>query len=112
VPKEHAGKPDKYVDEIISKMIPMVKKRNLARFVDVFIERGAFTQEQAERIFEAAKQAGLGVRAHVGQLSPSELWPLLRFQPASFDHMDNVNDEDIPQLARRATVATLLPGAN
>ncbi|HXZ27238.1 MAG TPA: amidohydrolase family protein, partial [Terriglobales bacterium] len=39
-------------------------------------------------------------------------WPLLRFQPASFDHLDHVVDEDIPQLARRGTVATLLPGAN
>jgi len=115
VPKEHSGKPDKYVDEIIKQMIPAVKKRNLAQFVDVFIERqvqGAFTEAQAERIFEAAQQAGLGVRAHVCQLSPSELWPLLRFQPSSFDHMDHVNDEDIPQLARRDTIATLVPGAN
>ncbi|MBI2677263.1 MAG: imidazolonepropionase [Candidatus Koribacter versatilis] len=112
VPKEHAGKPDKYVDEIVKKMLPLVKKRNLAQFVDVFIERGAFTLAQAERIFEAAERAGLGVRAHVCQLSPSELWPLLRFQPTSFDHMDHVNGEDIPQLARRDIVATLVPGAN
>ena len=112
VPKEFANKPDKYVDEIIKKMLPAVAKRNLARFVDVFIERGAFTLEQGERIFEASQKAGLGVRAHVCQLSASELWPLLRFQPVSFDHMDHVNDEDIPQLARRDTVATLVPGAN
>jgi imidazolonepropionase len=111
-PKEHAAKPDRYVDEVIKKMLPAAAKRNLAQFVDVFIEQGAFTLDQAERIFEAAQKAGLGVRAHVCQLSPSELWPLLRFQPASFDHMDNVVDEDIPQLARRDTVATLLPGAN
>ncbi|MGH9670793.1 MAG: amidohydrolase family protein, partial [Terriglobales bacterium] len=41
-----------------------------------------------------------------------EVWPLLRFQPASLDHMDWVADEDLPQLARRDTVVTLLPGAN
>jgi imidazolonepropionase len=112
VPKEFSGKPEKYVDEIIRKMLPAVKKGNLAQFVDVFIERGAFTEAQAERIFDAAQKAGLGVRAHVCQLSASELWPLLRFQPASFDHMDYVSDNDIPQLARRDTVATLVPGAN
>ncbi|HTK95084.1 MAG TPA: imidazolonepropionase [Terriglobales bacterium] len=111
-PREHAAKPDKYVEEVIKKMLPAAAKRNLAQFVDVFIERGAFSLAQGERIFEAAQKAGLGVRAHVCQLSPSELWPLLRFQPASFDHMDQVTDEDIPQLARRDTVATLLPGAN
>jgi len=36
----------------------------------------------------------------------------LRFHPASLDHMDWAADEDLPQLARRDTVATLLPGAN
>jgi imidazolonepropionase len=40
------------------------------------------------------------------------LWPLLRFNPASFDHMDCVDEEDIPQLAKRNIAATLLPGAN
>jgi imidazolonepropionase len=37
---------------------------------------------------------------------------LLRFDPASFDHMDHVNDADIAQLASHDTVATLVPGAN
>ena len=40
------------------------------------------------------------------------LRPLLRFHPTSFDHMDHVNEDDIAQLAKRNTVATLVPGAN
>ena len=52
------------------------------------------------------------MRAHVCQLSETELWPLLRFSVASFDHMDHVSDSDIRQLAKRDTVATLVPGAN
>lgn len=112
VPKEFLGKPEKYLREVTEKMIPQAAKRKLARFVDVYCDRGAFGLEDAVRIFEAAAQHGLGVRAHVCQLSATELWPLLRFNPASFDHMDCVVDEDIPQLARRDTVATLLPGAN
>src|SRR5205807_4339960 len=51
-------------------------------------------------------------RAHVGQLSETALSPFLRFNPASFDHMDHVNDDDIPRLAKADTVATLVPGAN
>ena len=38
--------------------------------------------------------------------------PLAKYQPASFDHMDCLLEEDIPQLAKSDTVATLLPGAN
>jgi imidazolonepropionase len=93
-------------------MIPLAARRKLARFVDVFCDKGAFTAEETERIFEAAKRNGLNVRAHMGQLSETSLQPLLRFNPASFDHMDHVNDLDIARLAKRDTVATLVPGAN
>ena len=112
VPKEFEGKPEKYVKEVCEKMMPQAAKKKLAAFVDVFVERGAFSLADAERVFEAAAKHGLGVRAHACQLSGMELWPLLRFQPASLDHMDWVTDEDLPQLARRDTLATLLPGAN
>jgi imidazolonepropionase len=101
-----------YVDLVCNQMIPAVAKRNLARFVDVFCERGAFSTEETARIFAAATEQQLAVRAHVGQLSETRLGPLLRFHPASFDHMDYVNDADLPALAGSNTVATLVPGAN
>ena len=112
VPPEFQGKPEKYVKEVADKMIPAAAKKKLAQFVDVFCDRGAFSLEDTERIFEAAQKHGLAVRAHLCQLTTSEVWPLLRFQPASLDHMDCVGEDDIPQLARRDTVVTLLPGAN
>jgi len=112
VPKEFQGRPQKYVDLVCSEMIPLAAKRKLAAFVDVFCDKGAFSAEQTEQIFEAAAKHGLSVRAHMGQLSETVLWPFLRFNPASFDHMDHVNEDDIPQLAKRDTVATLVPGAN
>ena len=112
VPKEFAGNAEKYVEIVCSKMIPQAAKGNLAQFVDVFCERGAFTAQQTEQIFEAARKHGLHVRAHVGQLTETSLSPFLRFDPTSFDHMDHMNDEDIAQLAKHDTVATLVPGAN
>jgi imidazolonepropionase len=101
-----------YVDLVCNQMIPAVAKRNLARFVDVFCERGAFSTDETARIFAAATEQQLAVRAHVGQLSEARLGPLLRFNSASFDHMDYVNDADLPALAGSNTVATLVPGAN
>jgi imidazolonepropionase len=112
VPREFQGKKDEYVNEVCEKMIPQTAKRKLAQFVDVFTERGAFSAENTARIFAAAEKHGLGVRAHVCQLSETPLQPLLRYNPASFDHMDYVNDDDIRALAQRDTIATLVPGAN
>ncbi len=112
VPLEFRDRPQDYVDLVCKEMIPAAAKRKLAQFVDVFTDRGAFTLADAERIFQAATQHGLGVRAHVCQLSETPLDPLLRFNPASLDHMDHVNDHDLPRLARSNTIATLVPGAN
>jgi len=112
VPKEQHSTPERYLEEVTGHMIPLVAKRKLAEFVDVFCDRGAFSLHQSEKVFEAARQHGLGVRAHVGQLTPSNLMPLSKYQPASFDHMDCFLDEDTQQLAKSDTVATLLPGAN
>jgi imidazolonepropionase len=112
VPKEFQGRSPKYVELVCKEMIPLAAKQKLAQFVDVFCDKGAFTAAEAEQIFEAAMQHGLRVRAHVGQLSETKLRPFLRFNPASFDHMDHVSEDDIAELARHDTVATLVPGAN
>ena len=112
VPPEFAEKPHEYVKLVCEEMIPRVASEKLAQFVDVFCERGAFTLPQTELIFDAAREHGLGVRAHVCQFSPQELSRLKRFSPASFDHLDCLSDQDLKSLAQQDTVATLLPGAS
>ena len=112
VPPEYRGRSRHYVDLVCDEMIPAVAKSKLAQFVDVFCERGAFSAEETARIFAAAEKYGLAVRAHLGQLSETRLGPLLRYRPASLDHMDHVNDADLPALAKSDTVATFVPGAN
>ena len=112
VPVEFKNQPQKYVDVICEQMIPQASKRKLARFVDVFCDRGAFSEQDCLRIFSAAKKSGLHVRAHVSQLARTALANLLAMNPASLDHVDHVDETDIEQLARSSTVATLVPGAN
>src|SRR4030088_681634 len=112
VPPESRGRSQEYVDLVCNEMMPAVAKRKLAQFVDVFCDRGAFSAAEAAQIFTAAEKHGLAVRAHMGQLSQTRLGPLLRYRPASLDHMDHVNDADLPALARSETIATFVPGAN
>ncbi len=112
VPKEFEGRPQKYVELVCNEMIPRAAKRRLAQFVDVFTERSAFSPAETETIFDAAAKHGLGMRAHVCQLSHTLLRPLLRFNVSSLDHLDYVSDDDISQLTKHDTVATLVPGAN
>jgi imidazolonepropionase len=112
VPPEFRGRVREYVDIVCQQMMPAVAKQKLASFADVFCERGAFSVDETQQIFHAARENGLAVRAHMGQLTETRLEPFLQFQPASLDHMDYVNDVDLPALARSNTIATLVPGAN
>jgi len=116
VPPEYRGRSQMYVDLVCKKMLPAVAKAKLARFVDVFCDRGAFTEKETATIFGAATAYGFGIRAHLGQLStPSEgfIESLVHTcAPASLDHMDHVPDADLRALAASNTVATLVPGAN
>ena len=112
VPPEYRGRSQNYVEIVCKEMMPAVARRKLASFVDVFCDRGAFSAEETSQIFQAAEQHGLAVRAHMGQLSETRIEPFLKFRPASLDHMDYVNDADLPALAQSDVVATFVPGAN
>ena len=68
--------------------------------------------QQTELVFDAAKRAGLGIRAHVCQLTPQDLSKLARFEPSSYDHLDCLTDRDLHALAQQRTIATLLPGVS
>lgn len=112
VPPEFQGRADEYVRLVCEEMIPQAAKRRLATSVDVFCERGAFTEEQSLKILAAARSHGLSVRAHVSQLTRTSLERLLALQPLSLDHLDFVDDNDVRMLAKSNTAATLVPGAN
>jgi imidazolonepropionase len=112
VPAEFAGREEEYVKLVCREIIPRAAKKKLAQYVDVFCERGAFTLEQSEKIFAAARSHGLGTRAHIGQFTATPLGELLKHKPASLDHLDHLGSGDLALLARSDTVAVLLPGAS
>jgi imidazolonepropionase len=72
----------------------------------------AFSEKQSLKVLSAAREHGLGVRAHVSQLTRTSLRRLLDLSPLSLDHLDYVDDADAALLAKSATVATMVPGAN
>jgi len=112
VPQEFQDQPQKYVALVCEQMIPQAAERKLAEFVDVFCDSGAFIEEDSVKIFESARRNGLQVRAHISQLTRTPLKRLLTFDPASLDHLDHLDDDDISLLAGSNTVASLVPGAN
>ncbi len=57
-----------YIDELKS-MLDFVKEKNLAQFVDIFCDEGAFSLEGATEYLNFAKAKGFKVRVHADELS-------------------------------------------
>lgn len=112
VPPEHREKPDRYVDRVVSEMIPAVVSAGLARFCDVFVEKGFFTPEQGLRVLEAGAARGMVPKVHADQLTTGGGAELAASVGAcSADHLDHASDEGLERMARSGTVAVLLPAA-
>ena len=69
VPDDYQDRRGAYVDLVVNEMIPAVAAAGLARFCDVFCDRGVFTVEEARRILEAGKARGLKSKLHADELA-------------------------------------------
>ncbi|MDO8973930.1 imidazolonepropionase [Reyranella sp.] len=112
LPPEANGDKDAYIATVCEEMLPAVGKAGLADAVDGFCEGIAFTPQQIERVFEAAKAKGLRVKLHAEQLSNLHGASLAaRYGALSADHLEHVDEPGVRALAAVGTVAVLLPGA-
>jgi imidazolonepropionase len=111
LPPEAKGDKDAYID-LVCGMIPVLAKDKLADAVDAFCEGIAFSPQQTARVFDAAKHAGLPVKLHADQLSNMHGARLAAEHGArSADHLEYTDEDGVAAMARRGTVAVLLPGA-
>lgn len=97
---------------VAEEMIPVATAEGLAQYVDVFVEDGYYSHDDARLIASAAKQHGLGIRLHVDQLhvgGGAELAAELGATTA--DHLEYVSDTGIEALRAQGVIPVLLPGS-
>ncbi|MGA7615470.1 MAG: imidazolonepropionase [Thermoanaerobaculia bacterium] len=102
-----------YVQYVIEEIFPEVSSQKLARFCDVFVERGIFTARDGEDILRAGARLGLEPRIHADELSDTGGAALaVRVGARSADHLMCISREGIRALAASETVANLLPATS
>jgi imidazolonepropionase len=110
VPPEFAGAPSAYIDYVIGEVLPAVKAAGLARFCDVFCERGVFGVEDSRRFLLAAKAAGLGMKIHADEIVRLGGAGLAaELGATSADHLLKADPADLDAMAAAGVVATCLP---
>ena len=113
IPPEYKTRKNTYIDLLIDKILPEVKKDNLAEFFDVFCEEGVYSIEETRKLVRAAKEAGFKIKIHADEFSPLGGAQLAAEEGASSaDHLINITDEGIQKLAQSQTAAILLPAVS
>jgi len=108
-----AGRRAAYVERVADSLVAEVAARGLAEFVDAYVDREAFQVAEARSVFDAARRAGLGIRAHIGQFADIGGGELAaELGAASVDHVEHIGRESLSRLAAAGTRPVLLPVAS
>ncbi|MCO4783971.1 MAG: imidazolonepropionase [Candidatus Cloacimonetes bacterium] len=113
IPPEYKDSKADYVSLVCNEMIPIIASKKLAKYCDVFCEKGVFDVEDTERIFETAISHGLELRLHsdeIEALGGTELACALGAR--SVDHLIAVTNSGLKALEKCETIANLLPGTS
>ncbi|MUV37470.1 Imidazolonepropionase [Lentibacillus sp. JNUCC-1] len=112
IPPEYKDDTDGFLEKMAD-MLPEIKEKECAEFVDIFTETGVFTVDQSRRFLQKAKDAGFRVKIHADEIDPlggTEL--AVEVGAASGDHLAVASDEGIARLAQSDTIGVILPGTS
>ena len=111
-PRDFEGDNVEYLQYILNEILPKVKEENLAKRVDIFIEKSAFQPEESRNFLMKAKEMGFEITVHADQFTSGSSRIAVEVGAKSADHLEATADEDIDFIASSETVAVALPGAS
>lgn len=102
-----------YLQFLADKVLPVIRKKKLARRVDVFIEKGFFPPKESEAYLQRAKDLGFEIVVHADQLSLSGGSEVaIRTGALSGDHLLQIGPKEIQNIAKSEVTCVLLPAAD
>ncbi|MFN0291530.1 imidazolonepropionase [Pedobacter helvus] len=112
-PTEYKNNHQAYIDLIINALLPKVAAESLADYIDVFCEKGFFSNKETAQILEAGAKYGLKPKIHANQLSSTGAVQIgLAHQAVSVDHLEETDTDVLQALGQSPTIATLLPSCS
>lgn len=113
IPEDYKGREDEYTNYITNEILPIVAKKKLAEFSDVFCEKGVFNIEQSEKILKKAKDLKLKTKIHADELSDLNSAELsANLNCISAEHLLFANDKGLRKMAEKKIIAVLLPATS
>lgn len=112
IPPAFENRAEEYLSHILHDILPVVKERNLASRVDIFIEKSAFTVDQGIKYLQKAKKQGFEVTVHADQFTVGGSEVAAKTGAISADHLEASGQKEIERLAKNDVIPVALPGAS
>ena len=110
-PSNFNGSTDDFVRWICESLIPKVKQRNLAQFVDAFCDSSGFNVSQAGAILDTARRVGLAAKLQAEYTSRTGAVRMaVEMGAVSVDGLNYIDTADIQTLAGSRTIGVVMPG--
>ncbi len=113
IPDAFAGRGRDYLDYLLAEVLPLVRERRLAEFVDIFCEEGYFSYGDAEHFLNRAASLGFRLKMHADEFTSNGAAELAaRLGAVSAEHLIAIRPEEIAAIAASDTACVLLPGVS
>lgn len=112
LPKDYNGKHEAYLQELTTRLFPILKTENLTNRIDAFIEQSAFSTKQISPYLQKASEMGFDITIHADQFTTGGSEIAVKMNAVSADHLEASTDLEIEQLANSNVIAVALPGAS
>ncbi|MCP5047529.1 MAG: imidazolonepropionase [bacterium] len=113
IPEEYKGRNRDFLDYMADIVVPRVKERDLAEFVDIFCEKGVFSYEDAEYYFDRIADHGFRIKMHADEFTSNNAALLaVRKNAVSAEHLIAMTDEEIEAISASDTACVFLPGVS
>ncbi len=111
-PSDFPGSQSDYLENIVCELLPIVKKLALADRIDIYIDDGAFSVDEARKYLLKAKSIGFDLVIHAEQFTKGGVSLACELGVLSVDHLEIVEDKEIKLLAASDVIPIVLPGAS
>jgi len=111
-PADFDGSPLDYLKIVVNELLPKIMKRKLSKRVDIYIDKGAFSKDEARIYLNHAKNIGFDLTIHGEQFTTGGVSLACELGALSVDHLEMIQNHEIKMLADSNVIPIVLPGAS
>lgn len=112
IPPEYKGNTEDFLRAMID-MLPEIKEKNLADFVDIFCEDSVFNEKESRWFLNEAKKLDFGLKIHADEIKAIGGSKLAgEIKAISAEHLIAINEEGLKSMAEGGTIAMCLPATS